>query len=397
MLGFSFTQLLSQAPLRSYHPLLSQAPLRSYHPPRPPPSPFHPLYKKRQADAYTYATVSLFGGLIFYKGIDYVVHLLEGSVGDHNVDIDLYDLDGSSSGSRPHGNAAAATTAKNSSGLVKGDEGTFAIASGGAAGDFSGDGKPLPQTGVSGQQRTQSFRDFPHDHDVVVELSQGPIMRPSADLHTLQISMAGKVQNHRQHPETPVSALTPECKVDSGEDFNVVEEEAGAKKGATMRAGEAVEAGDDQRLVRMGLMTAVAIGIHNFPEGLATFVSALSDPSVGLALAVAIAIHNIPEGVCVAIPVYYATGNRWKAFGWALLSGVSEPIGAALGWLILKDIMSELVYGLLFGLVAGMMVNITLHELIPTAVRYDPADKVTTNSIIAGMGIMAISLVLFKY
>ena len=147
----------------------------------------------------------------------------------------------------------------------------------------------------------------------------------------------------------------------------------------------------------MGLMTAVAIGIHNFPEGLATFVAALSDPSVGLALAVAIAIHNIPEGLCVAIPVYYATGNRWKAFGWALLSGVSEPIGAALGWLVLKDVMSELVYGLLFGLVAGMMVNITLHELIPTAVRYDPADKVTTNSIIAGMAIMALSLVLFLY
>ncbi|CAN0571753.1 unnamed protein product, partial [Ectocarpus sp. 12 AP-2014] len=99
----------------------------------------------------------------------------------------------------------------------------------------------------------------------------------------------------------------------------------------------------------------------------------------------------------VAIPVYYATGNRWKAFGWALLSGVSEPIGAGLAWLVLKDIMSELVYGLLFGVVAGMMVNITIHELIPTAVRYDPTDKVTTNSIIAGMAIMALSLSLFLY
>ncbi|CAN0021013.1 unnamed protein product [Ectocarpus fasciculatus] len=145
----------------------------------------------------------------------------------------------------------------------------------------------------------------------------------------------------------------------------------------------------------MGLLTAVAIGIHNFPDGLATFVSSLADPSVGLALAVAIAIHNIPEGMCVAMPVYYGTGSRCKAFGWALLSGASEPIGAGLGWLILKDVMSELAYGILFGLVAGIMVNVAIHDLIPTAVRYDPADKVTTNSISAGMAIMALSLVLF--
>ena len=369
-------------------------PLRSYSHVAPPRT--IPYKTQRQADAYTYATASLFGGIIFYKGIDYMVHLLEGGVGHHNVDIDLYDLDGSSSERHPGRGAAATTGTNNSSGLVKGEEGKFDIAPGGAAREYSGGDKPLPHTGISGQHRAQTSRDFPPDHDVVVELSQGPIMRPSADLHTLQISMAGKVHNPRQHPATPVSALTAEYKVNSGEDLNVLEEGAGAK-GATMRVGETVGAGDDQRLVRMGLMTAVAIGIHNFPEGLGTFVATLSDPSVGLPLAVAIAIHNIPEGLCVAIPVYYATGNRWKAFGWALLSGVSEPIGAALGWLILKDVMSELVYGLLFGLVAGMMVNITLQELIPTAVRYDPTDKVTTNSIIAGMAIMAISLVLFKY
>ncbi|CAM9332796.1 unnamed protein product [Laminaria digitata] len=284
-----------------------------------------------EADAYTYATVSLFGGILFYKGIDYVVHLLEGDVGNHNVDIHLYDLDGSSSGNNNPSRSAAAKGTD----FVKGE--TVADLA------FSAGDKPLAQTGTNGggngqqqaHHRPQSSNEFPRDHD-------------------------------------------------------------GAAK-AAMKAGEAVEAGYDQKLVRMGLMAAVAIGIHNFPEGLATFVGALSDPSVGLALAVAIAIHNIPEGLCVAIPVYYATGNRWKAFGWALLSGVSEPIGAALGWLILKDVMSELVYGLLFGAVAGMMVKLTIHELIPTAVRYDPADKVTTNSIIAGMAIMALSLILFKY
>lgn len=262
---------------------------------------------------------------------------------------------------------------------------------------------------------------FPHEHDVVVELSTGEtILHPSPDLHTLQLRMAGRVQQ-KQQQSTPVSGMTPaedssRYKSSGGES---VMEEGGEGKGG-FRASKAGTGGnmenvvadnggggatavsndendDNEKLIRMGVMTAAAIFIHNLPEGLATFVAALSDRYVGFALAVAIAIHNIPEGLCVAIPVYYATGNRWKAFGWALLSGVSEPIGAGLGWLILKDIMSELVYGVLFGVVAGMMLNITIHELIPTAVRYDPADKVTTNSIIAGMAAMALSLTLFLY
>jgi ZIP family zinc transporter len=155
-------------------------------------------------------------------------------------------------------------------------------------------------------------------------------------------------------------------------------------------------AADDQ-LHRMGVMTALAIGIHNFPEGLATFVATLDDPAVGGALAVAIAIHNVPEGLCVSIPIYFATGDRWLAFRWALLSGVSEPIGALLGWLVLKDHFNELLYGIVFGMVAGMMVMICLNELFPTAHRYDPADKVVTKATVAGMAVMAASLCLFVY
>ena len=75
------------------------------------------------------------------------------------------------------------------------------------------------------------------------------------------------------------------------------------------------------------LLIGLAIAIHNFPEGLATFVATLSSPSLGVALAIAIALHNVPEGVCVAMPVYYATGSKWKGFLWALLSGISEPFG----------------------------------------------------------------------
>ena len=111
-------------------------------------------------------------------------------------------------------------------------------------------------------------------------------------------------------------------------------------------------------LQKMGLLTAIAIGIHNLPEGLATFVAALADPLNGVAIAVAIALHNIPEGVCVAMPVYYATGSRTKGFLWAFLSGLSEPIGGLLGYLVLYgNRMSDLAYGILFCVVAGMMVR----------------------------------------
>lgn len=154
------------------------------------------------------------------------------------------------------------------------------------------------------------------------------------------------------------------------------------------------------KLKRTGLNTALAVAIHNFPEGLATFVGTVADPTVGVTLAVAISIHNIPEGLCVAFPIYYATGNRLKAFLWAMLSGLSEPIGAVVGYLILKgsgDDMSQQIYGVLFGMVAGMMVAIVLFELLPTAHRYDPEDQVVSNSIVLGMGVMAASLVLFQY
>jgi ZIP family zinc transporter len=151
----------------------------------------------------------------------------------------------------------------------------------------------------------------------------------------------------------------------------------------------------DPKLIQMGMQTALAIGIHNFPEGLATFVATLDDPLVGAGLAVAIAIHNIPEGLCVSVPIYYATRDRHEAFKWAFISGISEPIGAALGWLVLYRIMDDMAYGVVFGLVAGMMVNICVKELIPTALKYDPNDEVVSAAFIFGMAAMATSLVLF--
>ncbi len=151
---------------------------------------------------------------------------------------------------------------------------------------------------------------------------------------------------------------------------------------------------DQSRLMRMGLFSALAIAIHNFPEGLATFTAALTDPSLGIAIAVAIAIHNIPEGIAVSVPIYYATGNKRKAFWYSFLSGISEPIGALIGYLILRQFMNDLIFGFVFASVAGIMVYISLDELLPTAEEYGE-HHLAIYGLIVGMAIMALSLLLF--
>lgn len=150
----------------------------------------------------------------------------------------------------------------------------------------------------------------------------------------------------------------------------------------------------DQQLMRMGMFTALAIAIHNFPEGLATFTAALKDPSLGVAIAVAIAIHNIPEGIAVSVPVYFATGDKKKAFWLSFLSGLAEPVGALIGYLILLPFMGDLVFGILFAGVAGIMVFISLDELLPAAQKYGE-HHLSIYGLIAGMMVMAVSLVLF--
>ncbi|HNT92812.1 MAG: zinc transporter ZupT [Bacteroidales bacterium] len=160
-----------------------------------------------------------------------------------------------------------------------------------------------------------------------------------------------------------------------------------------------IEGGEEEarsgRLLRMGAMTALAIGIHNFPEGLATFTAALSDPQIGIAIAVAVAIHNIPEGIAVSVPVFYATGSKKKAFRLSFLSGISEPVGAIVGYLLLMPIMTENVMGLLFCFVAGIMVFISLDELLPAAEKYGE-HHLSIYGLVSGMGVMALSLLLFK-
>jgi zinc transporter, ZIP family len=150
----------------------------------------------------------------------------------------------------------------------------------------------------------------------------------------------------------------------------------------------------DEKLMRMGMFTALAIAIHNFPEGLATFAAALADPALGVSTAIAIAIHNIPEGISVSVPIYYATGDRKKAFVYSFASGLSEPVGALLGYFVLRAYFSDTVFGVLFAGVGGIMVFISLDELLPTAKEYGEG-HVAIYGLIAGMALMAVSLLLF--
>lgn len=158
----------------------------------------------------------------------------------------------------------------------------------------------------------------------------------------------------------------------------------------------------NNNLMRMGLFTALAIGIHNFPEGLATFLAALEDPRLGMAIAIAIALHNIPEGISVSVPIYYATGNRRKAFCLSLLSGLAEPMGALLAYFGLRlftgsgtEALPPQFMGLLFAGVAGIMVYISLDELLPTSRAYGKGHD-SLIGLVGGMLVMALSLLLMQ-
>ncbi len=148
------------------------------------------------------------------------------------------------------------------------------------------------------------------------------------------------------------------------------------------------------RLMRTGIFTALAIDIHNFPEGLATFIAGLQDSTIAIPIVVAIAIHNIPEGISVSVPIYYATGSRKKAFLYSFISGLAEPVGALVGYILLMHIMSNTIFGILFASVAGIMLFISIDELLPLAKEYDDGHY-SIYGLVFGMLVMAISLFLF--
>jgi zinc transporter, ZIP family len=152
---------------------------------------------------------------------------------------------------------------------------------------------------------------------------------------------------------------------------------------------------ENQRLLKMGVFLALAIAIHNFPEGLATFLLVLDDPEIGIALAVAVAMHNIPEGIAVSVPVYYATKSRLKAFRLSFLSGLAEPAGAVIGYLILAPFLSDFLLGVIFAAVAGVMTFLAIDTLLPTA-KNSARGHLTVYGFMLGMSVMALSLVLLQ-
>ena len=150
----------------------------------------------------------------------------------------------------------------------------------------------------------------------------------------------------------------------------------------------------ENKLKRVGLFTALVLAVHNFPEGLTTFMATLTNTPTGISIAVAIALHNIPEGISVALPIYHATNNKQKAFWYATLSGLAEPLGAIIGYLLLRNFLKGPAFGFAFALTAGIMVYISLDELLPTAHEYGQAHKIIWG-ILAGMLVMALGLLLF--
>jgi zinc transporter, ZIP family len=302
--------------------------------------------------AYALATLCLFGGMAFLVAVDQVVHLVDSSVEEmeHAAPETIDNLQSSLAGY---------------AGVARHDEDHAAGT--GSEGDEE-HGVSAPADVTEGRRGEESVEG--------VELTVAQAAGDVVGGERLGEGGAGVLSGATAATAAPVLS-TPAST-------------------ATPIAPETEEEASRRRLQRMGLLTAIAIGIHNFPEGIATFVGALGDVKIGIALTVAIAIHNIPEGICVAIPVFYATGSRWKAFLWAVLSGVTEPIGAAVCYAILFRFLNDVVFGIVFGLVAGMMILICLKELIPTALRYDPDGRVAIPGLVAGMAVMALSLVLFS-
>ena len=206
------------------------------------------------------------------------------------------------------------------------------------------------------------------------------------------IAIIDKVIPSEENPHE-TKHVVADCKRTKGEKC----ETCAAKESCDEKAECEKTAGDipqKNKLMRMGVFTALAIAVHNFPEGLATFVSALQDPGIAIPIVAAIAIHNIPEGIAVSVPIYQATGSRKKAFFYSFISGLAEPVGAVIGWLVLMPVMNDVVFGVIFAGVAGIMVFISVDELLPAAREYGE-HHISIYGLIAGMMVMAVSLLLF--
>lgn len=258
-----------------------------------------------------------------------------------------------------------------------------------------------PGHATSEMKTMMNKKHYAHSHgtrestDMIIESRSDR----ESDRETIQIL---SVERHPTHAKADLRDMVEMAALNNGDEESVpslrekmLEEEEGNETDERKQSIQKTA----KDLMMMALITGTAITLHNFPEGLATFVATAKDPSVGAPVAVAIAVHNIPEGICVAIPLYFASRSKWKAFMWGTLSGFTEPLAGAVGWIILANNSKDfdtIIYAILFGLVSGMMVYISFRELLPTARTYDPDDKYITKSLFLGMLIIAGSLMMFK-
>lgn len=148
-------------------------------------------------------------------------------------------------------------------------------------------------------------------------------------------------------------------------------------------------------LYKVGIISMLAIILHNIPEGIATFLSTESNLTLGLSLTIAIALHNIPEGISISVPIYYATNSKLKAFTYTLISGLSEPLGAIIAYLFLSNVMNDTITGLLMSLIAGIMIQISFYELLPTSLKYKNK-KLTITYFIIGVMFMILNHIIFN-
>lgn len=244
-----------------------------------------------------------------------------------------------------------------------------------------------------GKATAAEIKQEPKINDAVVSLTTSSIdlgvlhLEPSPDHVCGPNCQIGTIPRRVPSPRKGSPALaSAEYAVETQDEADKAEGSDQTK--STQSAGQ---------LIRTGVFTALAVGLHNFPEGLATFLGTLADPKLGASIAVAIAIHNIPEGIAVAMPIYYASGSKWKAFLLAFGSGVAEPIGGLIGYGIMYQALGTAeLYGVAFGIISGMMIFIALKELLPMARKQDPKDNYVTWCAIAGFVVMDASLILFK-
>ena len=334
-----------------------------------------------------YSTFSFFGGCIIMMALDkFVDYLLKCSDDDRSDDNDN-DNDNDNNDDRSnnnyigHGQSGTTTDTRsnnnnNSSPSEQLVETTMTTTSGGGCNSSTSSGGGFVKGGGGGEPAVAGIID-------------GLAKNPGEEIDEMRNNFITKIKIEQEQNQEHNQ---------QGQVVDIVDVETSSPSPPTdQQQQHPINNNNKKKLRSMGFAMALAIAIHNFPEGMASFLAYKADPALGVALAIGIALHNIPEGLCVSMPLYYATSKRWYSFWWGTLSGLSEPFGALFAWLILQSNngLDGTTNGVLFGIVSGMMTVISIHELLPNAHKYARNPQTVTYSFLCGAFIIALSIMLF--